>query len=216
MIPSESDAAEFELRNVSVQFSRVPVIKALSLRIRTGEKIVLRGPSGSGKSTLLRLLLGFVRPDAGEVRFRNSAITSETAWSLRKQVAYVSQQPDPGSGTAAEFLAELARIHGHTNRDEKVVHRMLQRLALSPAVLAKSLADLSGGERQRILLVSALLSERPVLLLDEPTSALDGALKERTRDLILETCHSRTLIAAAHDDVWYRKSGVRIVDFQSP
>lgn len=218
MPPPDDSTAVFELRDVAVQFGETWALRGFSLRIPAGEKIVLRGASGSGKSTILRLLLGFLCPDAGEVRFRGDPLTAEIAWSLRKEVAFVSQQTDPGTATVLEFLHTMGRFHESRNEEDArdAIRRVLPRLALTPGILSKSMTDLSGGERQRILLTSALLSDRPILLLDEPTSALDGELKEQVRHFVLEECRDRTVIAVAHDEVWFQAPNVRIIDLSSP
>jgi osmoprotectant transport system ATP-binding protein len=81
----------FILRDVKKEYAGQPVLGPISLELPTGQTTVLIGPSGCGKSTLLRLLIGLVRPDAGEVGFDGEPVIPQTARSVRLRVGYVIQ-----------------------------------------------------------------------------------------------------------------------------
>ena len=205
----------FELNSVFLSFDGRPVLEEFSLLIREGEKVVLRGSSGSGKSSLLKLLLGFVEPDQGEVRYRGEKMSPEVAREVRRSVAYVSQAVDWEPGNVDETIREFFSI-GATGEvpSASSIREVLERLRLSPEVLDQRIQDLSGGERHRIGVTIGLLLERPVFLLDEPTAALDASLKEAVADRFLNR-DDWTVIAAAHDPVWFEEREVTIIDLDS-
>ena len=74
----------FEINDVVVRFGETKELGPLNLRVAEGEKVVIFGKSGSGKTTLFRLLLGFLQPESGEVKFCGEVVESAVAWGLRK------------------------------------------------------------------------------------------------------------------------------------
>ncbi|MCP4413254.1 MAG: ATP-binding cassette domain-containing protein, partial [Gammaproteobacteria bacterium] len=66
-----------KIENVSKSYNKIPVIKAFSLDIRKGERIVFLGPSGCGKTTLLRMIAGFIHPDKGKVIIDNRIVSKD-------------------------------------------------------------------------------------------------------------------------------------------
>lgn len=202
-----------EFDSVSLSFGGRPIFRDFSAVIHEGEKVVLRAPSGSGKSSLLRLLLGFVRPDTGEVRYRGQALTPSLAWELRKNTSYVNQSIDLGDGAVRHGMESLCHLRHHSFRPEKdAMLEVLSAFDLGKHVLDQATKELSGGERQRVALAIALLLDRPVCLLDEPTAALDGALKKRVAAKFLTPAENRTVIAASHDESWFDHDAVTVID----
>lgn len=207
----------FELRGVTVRFDQVAALDALDLRIGNGDKVVIRGRSGSGKSTLLRLLLGFVHPDEGEVRFRGEVLRPDIADRVRAEVSYVNQDPDLPRGTIEDALLRPCRFGGRRELpDRRARTRALEQFRLPGTLLDREISELSGGEKQRVVLASSLLQEREILLLDEPTSALDEELTARCANSFLSLDPDRTVIAVSHDDGWNRPDLARIVDLSVP
>ena len=189
-----------EAREIGVRFGQQVVLRGLSLLLETGEKALLTGPSGCGKSTVLRCFLGFVVPETGSVHIEGKELPPASVWSLRRQVAYVAQEPDLGTGTAQEaierpfhFRANVG-LRGNLGR----VPELFERFRLDRGLLDKDVGDLSGGEKQRIALISAILLDRPVFLLDEITSALDKASKQAVSDYF-RSREDATMLAVTHD-----------------
>lgn len=186
-----------ELAEASFAFGNRLVLDRVSLRVRPGEIVTVIGPNGSGKTTLLRLLLGLVRPSAGQVWRRPGlrvgylpqrvAIDETLPLTVRRVLAMARPRAE---GAIAAALAEVG---------------------------AKSLAErpvqaLSGGELQRVLLARALLREPDLLVLDEPVQGVDVtgqselyALIRRIRDRrgcgVLLVSHDLHLVMAASDEV---------------
>ena len=125
----------FELNSVFLSFDGRPVLEEFSLLIREGEKVVLRGSSGSGKSSLLKLLLGFVEPDQGEVRYRGEKMSPEVAREVRRSVAYVSQAVDWEPGNVDETIREFFSI-GATGEEPSAssIREVLERAGVRAEV----------------------------------------------------------------------------------
>jgi len=160
----------------------------------------LTGPSGCGKSTVLRCFLGFVIPDAGSVCLDGVELTAATVWHLRGRVAYVGQEPDLGTGTAAQAIERPFYYRSNTGLRHNLdrVPELFERFNLSRDLLPKDVGSLSGGEKQRIALVSAILLDRRIFLLDEVTSALDRVSKQAVAGYF-RSREDATALIVAHD-----------------
>ncbi len=179
-----------------------PALKDLSFCIREGEKIALVGPSGAGKSTIFHLLLRFYEARSGHIYFGEADIRALSLGDLRRQFAYVSQNPAIFNTTLHENLTL-----GEVYEEEKVLEACRQAHLLSfietlPAGFGTLLGEkgvrLSGGQRQRLALARALLLDAPVLLLDEATSALDAESEYEVQKALEEAMKGKTTLIIAH------------------
>ena len=193
-------SAVIEARDVGVTFNASPIFEDLSFTIRTGEHVALTGPSGTGKSTLLRCLLGLVEPSQGEIAVCGETLTAHSVWQLRGHMAFVPQEADLGRATAREFLARPFgyKINALKADNLERLPELLRAVGLAQSLLASEVGALSGGEKQRIALVSALLLDRPILLLDEVTSALDNASAGRVCELLAGLTET-TIVGVVHE-----------------
>ncbi|MDB6002793.1 MAG: transporter family protein [Rhizobacter sp.] len=185
-----------------------PVIDALSMTIKPGEKIGLVGRSGAGKSTIVNLLLRFYDVEQGRVLIDGQDIRQVTQDSLRAQVGMVTQdtsllhrsvrdnilygRPDASDADmvsaarraeADEFIATLSDVKGRTAYDAHVGERGVK---------------LSGGQRQRIAIARVMLKDAPILLLDEATSALDSEVEAAIQASLYRLMEGKTVVAIAH------------------
>lgn len=191
------------LQNISHSFQDKVLFKGLSLHVPQGSKLLIRGSSGTGKSTLLKMILGFVKPQSGKVFIGDEELTPASLWSLRAQMAWVSQDIQPGQGKVTAFVKETLAYknnHGIPWQPEKL-KALLNDFGLDANTDQKNLEDLSGGELQRVALVVALLLNRPLYLLDEVTSALDLPLKKLVADHFCQL-HNKTVVVVSHDEIW--------------
>jgi len=173
-----SSADAFELVGVDAGPADDPILHGLDLEIPANGVTVLAGPSGAGKSTLLRLLNRLDDPAAGEVRWRDRALTDWDPTDLRRCVAMVFQRPPIFPGTVRDnFAVALPDV-----TDERAVH-VLEHVGLSGELVGQDASTLSGGEAQRMCVARALLTDPAVLLADEPTAALDRSARETVEDL---------------------------------
>ena len=195
----------FELRGVSKFYdgAAAPALRGVSLVIQPARRTVLIGPSGCGKSTILRLMVGLVRPDAGQVLFQGTPVAAANVLPLRRRIGYVIQEGGLFPHLSAEGNVSLvARYLGWDAR--KIAARLaeLADLVRLPAGLLGRLPfELSGGQRQRVGLMRALMLDPEVLLLDEPLAALDPVVRRELQDdlrAIFERL-GKTVVLVTHD-----------------
>ncbi|MBY5980806.1 ABC transporter transmembrane domain-containing protein [Ferrimonas balearica] len=180
-----------------------PVLKALSLSIKPGERVALVGPSGAGKTTLFQLLKLFYRPDQGQVLLDGVSSHECDPAQWRRQFAMVSQEPV----IFADSVLENVR-YGRPDASEAEVEqacraaRAHEFVATLPQGYHTHLGErgvrLSGGQKQRIAIARALLADRPILLLDEATSALDAANEAAVQAGLEQLMAGRTTLVIAH------------------
>ena len=173
------------------------------LSIKPGERIGLVGRSGSGKTTLTRLLLRLEDIQEGRISIDGQDISKVTQVSLRRQIAYVPQEPLLFHRTIAENIAygrpqataeEIRQAAKEANALE-----FIERLPEGfETITGERGVKLSGGQRQRIAIARAILTNAPILVLDEATSALDSESEKMIQDALSNLMKSRTSIVIAH------------------
>jgi ABC-2 type transport system ATP-binding protein len=175
-------------------FGKVVALDGLDLAVGAGEVHGFLGPNGAGKTTTLRILLGLLRPDAGQV-----ALLGGDPWSdaveLHRRLAYVPGDvelwPNLTGGEAIDLFARLRGRFDRARRDE-----LCERFDLDPT---KKGRIYSKGNRQKVALVSALASDVELLLLDEPTAGLDPLMEAVFQDCIRDVkAAGRTVLLSSH------------------
>jgi peptide/nickel transport system ATP-binding protein len=185
----------FRVRRPGDWIGRRGLLKAVdgvSLSVRRGRTLGIVGESGCGKSTLGRLMLGMLRPSAGEVRFAGVPMGAreDTTWRhQRRRMQMIFQDPLGALDrrlTASEQIAEPLAIHeigdGAERRDR--VTRALDTVGLDPQLAARYPHELSGGQRQRVVIARALIVEPDLIVCDEPVSALDVSIQAQVVNLL--------------------------------
>ena len=188
-----------ELKNISKNFARVKAVKNVNLLIEEGDSLGLVGESGSGKTTLARILLGLIRPDSGQIIFREDMPRFRIA-QIVFQDPQTSLNPRIKIG---EAISEPIKIHKILPKDkiDGKVKELLNLVGLPPDYAARVPHALSGGERQRVGIARALAMEPKFLILDEPVSALDVNIQLKLLKLLkeLKTKLKLTYLFIAHD-----------------
>ncbi|MFI5200194.1 MAG: ABC transporter ATP-binding protein [Candidatus Limnocylindrales bacterium] len=164
------EARNLELEGISKRYGDVIALDGLSLDVPAGELFGFVGRNGAGKTTAMRIAVGVLSPDAGEVRFRGTALSFEG----RRQIGYMPEERGLyRKMRVAEQLAYLAEIHGLAASPAKMAARSwLERFGLADRANAE-LQALSLGNQQRVQLAAALVFGPNLLILDEPFSGLD-------------------------------------------
>jgi len=202
-VPAGRLRGDIELRDIWFQYGARPVIKGISLSVRSGELIGLVGPSGAGKSTLINLICRFYDVARGAILVDGTDIRQFRIADYRGNIGIVLQDPFLFFGTIAENIA-----YGKPNatRDEIVAaaraahaHEFILKLPDGyDSLVGERGQALSGGERQRISIARALLIDPRILILDEATSSVDTETEWQIQQALDNLIHGRTTIAIAH------------------
>jgi len=176
---------------------RRSAVDGVDLTIRQGEIFGLLGPNGAGKTTTIKLVLGLLRPDAGEIRMFGMPASDSAAHA---RLGYLPENPYFYDYlTAREFLDFYARLQGISASDRgPLVERTIERVGLAGRA-DTALRKFSKGMTQRIGLAQAIQHEPDLVILDEPMSGLDPQGRREVRDLILELRDSgKTVFFSSH------------------
>jgi putative ABC transport system ATP-binding protein len=193
------------------------LLRHVSLGLEAGQRIVIVGPSGSGKTLLLRSLAWLDPLDAGELRWKGTALSRHTVPAFRSQVIYLHQRPSLIEGTVAENLKYpfSFAVHGKRRFDEARIAQWLEVLGRDAGFLRKSSRDLSGGEAQITALLRAMQLEPAVLLLDEPTAALDQAAAQAVEQCVTQWFREapplRTIVWVSHNQQQAARMADRLI-----
>lgn len=195
-----------KVNNLAGGYYKEDVIKGLSLKVNTGDFLVIIGPNGSGKTTFLRMVTRVLPVRSGEIFYQDKNIAQMNLKEFCRKVAFVSQDIATGfSFTVMELvlmgrIPHLSRLQFETKRDIDIAE---EKLSLTDALSLKDkrVDELSAGERQRVVIARALAQEPELLFLDEPTSHLDIAHQIQTLDLLkkLNRKNNLTIVMILHD-----------------
>lgn len=194
-----------EFRNVNFRFKDAdkPVIHDLSLNIEQGETVAFVGVSGAGKSTLLNLVIGFLKPQSGQILIDGSDLDAINLKSFRKHIAVVPQTPILFTGTLRENITYGADDISEAFLKDVIAASNLEELVSSlpdglDTMITEHGANLSGGQRQRVSIARAFIRDPKILILDEATSALDTISEKKIQDSIDRLVKDRTTLIVAH------------------
>lgn len=193
----DTNAPIVYLNGVSKSYGRIHALSNITLGLSGGVTGIL-GLNGAGKSTLFKLLMGKVRPSAGEVR-----IFGEDPWKNPAPYARVGFVPEHEKMhdwmTALEFVATFARLHGMTKpQAEKEALRVLDFVGLSD-VANKEIGRFSKGMRQRTKIAHALVNDPDLIVLDEPLQGCDPLARTTIMNVIRELGKlGRTVLVSSH------------------
>jgi osmoprotectant transport system ATP-binding protein len=181
------------LRHVTKRLGGRAVVDDVSLSVGAGVTHVLLGSSGSGKSTILRMILGLLRPDAGEV------VVDGDGWRIGYVVQEGALYPHL---TVARNVALPARAAGwDAARERARLAELAELTGLEHDLLGRYPGELSGGQRQRASLMRALMLDPPILLLDEPLTALDPITRAELQTQLARIFAGlrKTVVLVTHD-----------------
>lgn len=180
-----------------------PLLEDFSMEVEKGESIAITGPSGCGKTTLSKLLLALYPVKEGEIRIGGSSYHELSGSDVRKQIAYVPQEPYLFNETVRENI----RLGRPEATDEEVenaaklayAHDFILQLEQGYDTNVGERGNcLSGGQKQRVAIARAILKDAPVLLLDEATSALDNESEQLVNEALKRLKNKKTILMIAH------------------
>lgn len=184
----------------------VEALRDVSFELSRGSFCAIVGPNGSGKSTLIRLIMGLLRPTAGEVRVMGQEPSVETEL-IQRLIGYVPQREALNLNVPLRVrdvvsLAVMTRLapDGRGSRVRARVDAALQMVEMGQ-MAARPFAALSGGQQQRVLIARAIAVDPYILVLDEPFGGVDAATQETISRLLYRLCrdHRVTVLAVVHN-----------------
>jgi ATP-binding cassette subfamily B protein len=199
-------AGRIDMVNVDFKYSDSQgehLFKNFNLSIESGEKVALVGHSGGGKTTVTRLLLRFMDIDGGQILLDGQDISKVRQSDLRKDLAYVPQEPAMFHRSLADNIAygKPGVSLDEIKKVAKLAHaaEFIDDLPKGyETLVGERGVKLSGGQRQRIAIARAMIKDASVLILDEATSALDSGSEKLIQAALWQLMEGRTAIVIAH------------------
>lgn len=196
--------------NVDFVYPAQPGQEPFAILIRAfhlarGELVIMRGGNGSGKTTFMRMLAGLTPPTSGVLNVDGKPVLPGMYASYRELFSVI--------------FTDFHLFNGFygMNPDPELTEKWLKRLQLSEKVRIAdgvfSTTNLSSGQRKRMALLSAILENRPILLMDEVAADFDAPFRDFFYNELLPELNAegRTILAISHDDRYYSKMNARIL-----
>ena len=183
-----------EVSHITKDYGDNKGIFDVSFELRKGEILGFVGANGAGKTTTIRNIMGFLKPDSGNIKIKNLD-SWQDAEKTKKYIGYVPGEiafPDLKTGT--EFLKSQAEFCDV--KDLSYANEITKRLQLDTSA---NLKRMSKGMKQKTALVSALLSNPEILILDEPTTGLDPLMRVSFLNILSEEKKKgKTILISSH------------------
>jgi ABC-2 type transport system ATP-binding protein len=207
--------AVVSLDRVSIRYGKQWALREVTAEFPAGA-VGLLGPNGAGKSTMIKALLGFLRPDQGEMKVLDLDVR-HSPLTIRSRVGYMPESDAhiPGMN-AVSFVAYCGELAGLPRADAmQRAHEVLYYVGLGEARY-RNLETYSTGMKQRIKLAQALVHDPDLLFLDEPTNGMDPKGRDEMLELVRDIAHNKgmNLILSSHllPDVEYTCDYVVVMD----
>ncbi len=191
-----------EVKDLTLSFGSVSVLKNMNIDVAEGEFIVLLGPSGCGKSTLLNCLAGLLDITDGQIWIKGKNVTWAEPSERGIGMVFQSYALYPQMTVRGNLSFGLKNARMPQAEIDKRVARAAEILQIQP-LLDRKPGALSGGQRQRVAIGRALVRDVDVFLFDEPLSNLDAKLRSELR-VEIKRLHARlnnTMVYVTHDQI---------------
>jgi multiple sugar transport system ATP-binding protein len=191
-----------EVKDLTLNFGSVSVLKNMNLDVAEGEFIVLLGPSGCGKSTLLNCLAGLLDISDGQIFIKGKNVTWAEPSARGIGMVFQSYALYPQMTVRGNLSFGLKNARMPAAEIDKRIARAAEILQMEN-LLDRKPAALSGGQRQRVAIGRALVRDVDVFLFDEPLSNLDAKLRSELR-VEIKRLHNRlqnTMVYVTHDQI---------------
>jgi multiple sugar transport system ATP-binding protein len=191
-----------QVKDLTLNFGSVSVLKKMNLDVAEGEFIVLLGPSGCGKSTLLNCLAGLLDISDGQIWIKGKNVTWAEPNERGIGMVFQSYALYPQMTVRGNLSFGLKNAKMPGPEIDKRVARAAEILQIGP-LLDRKPGALSGGQRQRVAIGRALVRDVDVFLFDEPLSNLDAKLRSELR-VEIKRLHERlknTMVYVTHDQI---------------
>lgn len=187
------------IKDLKIRFGEKQVLKGVNLQVYKGEIIGYIGPNGAGKSTTVKIMLGLIGKYEGEVRILGQDISNGNI-EYKRKIGYVPETAEIyDSLTAREYLTFIGELYGlNYNEVDKKAERLMKLFGIDE-VYNSRITSYSKGMKQKVLIISSLLHNPDILFYDEPLSGLDAnsviVVKEILAKLALQ---GKTIFYSSH------------------
>ena len=213
-----------EVTNLKKNYSSKEAVKGISFNIKENEILGLLGPNGSGKTTTIGMLLGLLKPSAGEIKINKMSFENNRIEILEK-INFISPYIElPKKLTVKQNLTVYGKLYNIKKLKDRIEY-LTEKLRLHD-LLNRITGELSSGQKNRASLAKALINKPSVLFLDEPTASLDPEIgdfvrtfleeyKQENKISILLASHNMNEVSRLCKSVLMMKNG-EIIDQGSP
>ena len=213
-----------EVTNLKKNYSSKEAVKGISFNIKENEILGLLGPNGSGKTTTIGMLLGLLKPSAGEIKINKMSFENNRIEILEK-INFISPYIElPKKLTVKQNLTVYGKLYNIKKLKDRIEY-LTEKLRLHD-LLDRITGELSSGQKNRASLAKALINKPSVLFLDEPTASLDPEIgdfvrtfleeyKQENKISILLASHNMNEVSRLCKSVLMMKNG-EIIDQGSP
>ena len=188
MTELKSNGHLLEIKDLKKSYDGKNVVDGVCMRVKRGEVVGLLGPNGAGKTTTFYMIVGVLRPDAGNIMFDGNDITKLAMYRrARNGIGYLSQEPSIFRKLTVEenIMAVLETLSLPRQVRMNRLKELLEELNISHLAKKKAYM-LSGGERRRLEITRALVTNPLFILLDEPFSGIDPIAVADAQEIIGE------------------------------
>ncbi len=185
-----------EIKDLSYYYGDVCALENIDLTINEKDFLGIIGPNGGGKTTLMKLMLGFLKPQTGNITVHST-----------KALGYVPQMTSFDKNFPIKVLDVVLMgklegkskwFHGYTEAEKTEAMAILEQLHIAH-LASRQIGQLSGGQLQKVLIARALITNPEILLLDEPTASLDKASTQDIFQTLKRLNKEKTIIIVSHD-----------------
>lgn len=191
---SKEDIKCIEIKNISKDYGEGRGVFDVSFDVYKGECFGFLGPNGAGKSTTIRHLMGFSKPDKGEILINGLSVLKNREQILNNLSYLPGEIALPKSLTGKEFLKNQMDLK-HVS-DDSFLNFLIDYFEFDPSLLCK---DMSLGSKRKLAIISCFLNDPEIIIMDEPSSGLDPEMQDRFINLIKEEKNrGKTLLISSH------------------
>ncbi len=172
--------------DLDVRYGPIRALRGVSIEVGQGEFVGIVGPNGAGKSTLLLSIVGMVRPQTGQITYRDAPLLGTAAEEIvRRGIAMVPEGREIfGELTVEENLRLGTTIRKDRRAAEADVERLMTEFPILGERRSGQAGKLSGGEQQQLAIARAMLGEPKLLLLDEPSLGLAPLITKQVYQIL--------------------------------
>ena len=192
-----------ELKNInySIKGGSRKILDLVSLKVNSGDFVVITGPNGSGKSTLAQIIIGIKNSTSGQIIYNDTDITNLSITErAKKGIAFSFQQPVKFKGIK---VYDLLNIASGAMMEKAEAGKYLEKVGLNPEqYLTREVNDkLSGGELKRIEIATVLARNAEILIFDEPEAGIDlWSFENLTKVFKRLKAEKKTILVISHQE----------------